>query len=95
MADPRGFTNQLSWHVASEAEIDFALTILEEILIPVVDEIQNILNHSTLDHDTKCEFVKLCSFAKSAVSGIAAFIVAGQPANPGEPVTDWGFVFFF
>ncbi|KAH9822994.1 hypothetical protein DFH28DRAFT_1216660 [Melampsora americana] len=81
---------KISWHVASQPEIDFAMSILAEILAPITQEIRGLIGQSALDHDTKCHFVKLCTLAKYTVSGIAAFIVAGPPVDPGEPTTDWG-----
>ncbi|KAG0143125.1 hypothetical protein CROQUDRAFT_673152 [Cronartium quercuum f. sp. fusiforme G11] len=81
---------KISWHVASHAEIDFAMSILEDILVPIIENIKQILSRPALDHDTKCEFVKLCTIAKSTVSGIAALAIATPPINPGKQTSDWG-----
>ncbi|OAV88857.1 hypothetical protein PTTG_08821 [Puccinia triticina 1-1 BBBD Race 1] len=81
---------QIRWHVPSSEEIDFAITILEEVVQPYMVELDEVLNQSTLNHDEKCNFVKLCAMAKFVITGISAFVVMGSPDNPGQPYTHWG-----
>ncbi|CAH7687375.1 hypothetical protein PPACK8108_LOCUS22155 [Phakopsora pachyrhizi] len=81
---------KISWHVPSTEEIDFALQIIGEIIEPMLREMNSLLDEVTLDHDRKCNFVKLCTMAKAALCGISTLVVIGPPSEPGDPVTDWG-----
>ncbi|KAA1108304.1 hypothetical protein PGT21_007552 [Puccinia graminis f. sp. tritici] len=81
---------KIRWHVPSSEEIDFAIVILEEVVQPYMLELDEELQKSSLNHDEKCNFVKLCAVAKFVISGISAFVVIGSPDNPGNPCSHWG-----
>jgi hypothetical protein len=85
--------NQIRWHVPSPEEINLAVVILEEVVQPYMTELDAVLHKPSLDHDEKCNFVKLCTMAKFVVAGISAFVVMGSPDDPGDPCTHWGSVF--
>jgi hypothetical protein len=78
--------------VPSSAEIDLAIVILEEVVQPYMLELNEALQSSSLNHDEKCNFVKLCAIAKFVISGISAFVVIGSPDNLGNPCSHWGSV---
>ncbi|POV98026.1 hypothetical protein PSTT_14695, partial [Puccinia striiformis] len=68
----------------------FSNRILEDVVKPYMLELDQVLQKPNLDHDQKCNFVKLCSLAKFVVSGISAFAIIDTPVNLGVPSTHWG-----
>ncbi|POW12958.1 hypothetical protein PSHT_07915 [Puccinia striiformis] len=80
----------IKWHVPTTEEIDLAIEILEDVVKPYMLELDQVLQKPNLDHDQKCNFVKLCSLAKFVVSGISAFAIIDTPVNLGVPSTHWG-----
>ncbi|PLW40659.1 hypothetical protein PCANC_01611 [Puccinia coronata f. sp. avenae] len=81
---------KIRWHVPSPEEINLAVVILEEVVQPYMTELDAVLHKPGLDHDEKCNFVKLCTMAKFVVAGISAFVVMGSPDDPGDSCTHWG-----
>jgi len=67
-----------------------AIIILEEVVQPYVQELDQVLEKPSLNHDEKCNFVKLCTMSQFVVTGIAAFVIMGFPDDPGDPCTQWG-----
>ncbi|KPV77183.1 uncharacterized protein RHOBADRAFT_25084 [Rhodotorula graminis WP1] len=86
---------KVEWHVASPAEIDFVLELLRDIVVPLLDKLDQLLNEPLVDGKVRTsewinDFCRFCNVVRSALSGISSIAFMPPPSTPGEVASDAG-----
>ncbi|GAA6053733.1 hypothetical protein JCM3770_003189 [Rhodotorula araucariae] len=86
---------KVEWHVATAAEIDFALELLRDIVVPLLDKLDALLAESLIDGKLRTsewinDFCRFCNVVRSALSGIPSIAYMPPPKDKGEVASDAG-----
>lgn len=86
---------QVEWHIPSEEEISFSLELLQEIVVPSLSTIEELLRQPAGTTPTPTwtnDFCRHLCIVRSALSGIPSLIWQPIPSVPGAVASDSGFV---
>ncbi|KAK4046499.1 Proteasome activator BLM10 [Microbotryomycetes sp. JL201] len=84
---------KIDWHVPSKAEIDWAVELLRDLVVPAVDKIEQLLSVEGMRDRSEVwtnDFCRHLNIVRSALSGIPGLIWLGQPKERGQPASDVG-----
>lgn len=86
---------KVSWHVPSAVELEFALELLREIVVPALDIVEGLLQQSSNATGPQSlewtnDFCRYCNVVRSALSGMTALIWLPPPAVLGQTASDAG-----
>ncbi|KAI5481022.1 proteasome activator subunit 4 [Pseudohyphozyma bogoriensis] len=84
---------KVDWHVPNEEELAFALELLNEIVVPALDTLEQLLRETTGTAPTPAwtnDFCRFTNVVRSALSGIPSLVWLPPPAEPGAVASDAG-----
>ncbi|BGP22448.1 Proteasome activator BLM10 [Rhodotorula toruloides] len=86
---------KVEWHVSTPEEIDFAVELLRDIVVPIMDKLDALLAEAKEDHKLLSlqwvnDFCRFCNILRSSLSGIPSFVLLGSPKDLGVPASDAG-----
>lgn len=87
----------VEWHTPTEPEIDFALELLRDVVVPALDTLEGLIagmKGSTVAPSPiwTNDFCRFCNLVRSALSGIPSLIWLGTPEVLGQVASDAGWV---
>ncbi|KAM0792923.1 hypothetical protein ACM66B_002682 [Microbotryomycetes sp. NB124-2] len=84
---------QIDWHIPSEAEIDWAVQLLKDVVVPAIDKVEGLLSNEGMQDRSEVwtnEFCRHLSVVRSALSGVPGIVWLGEPAERGQEASDAG-----
>ncbi|KAK4048054.1 Proteasome activator BLM10 [Microbotryomycetes sp. JL221] len=83
----------INWHVPSEAEIDWVIEMLKDIVDPAVDVVERLLSEDGIQDKSEVwtnDFCRHLNVLRSALSGIPGLVWLGEPTERGTVASDAG-----
>lgn len=76
---------KIDWHVPSDAEIDFVLTVLDQVVTPTLDEVERLQGDGlTRDKVWSNDFCRNLTVAKFAISSIPNLVTESEKSGAIE-----------
>lgn len=81
------------WHSPSTEEVDFAIAILDKVMMPGLDRLESLLDVPRRDQSWHVDVCRWLSHARSSVDALKEFAQEPpHPDEPGEPANDAPFL---
>lgn len=82
---------KVDWHTPTEDEVTFAMEILDVVLGPALDCLDQLTTpERPVNKEWRNDFNRYTSLVRSSMAGVAALSIVVPPEDPGQDVTDIG-----
>lgn len=82
---------KVDWHMPTDAEVQFALEILQKVVEPAVERLEAFATSTqVVTKEWRNDFNRYNSLVRGAMAGVSSLTAVIQPEEPGEAISDIG-----
>lgn len=82
---------KIDWHVPSNGEIEYACEIIQEVVVPAVEKLDELVTSSgSVGKEWRNDFNRYTNLVRAAMTGISTLTGVVDPVRPGIEASDQG-----